>query len=112
MTQKARKTVHHPKLIKSAQNIFGKAPTKFKHLISDDPASGFYREAYTLKSIEANHYGRIKAKIPADIERHSKEIRAPRYPQGMERRGIHSHIHELGLDDQLEPRAHSQGMVG
>ncbi|KAK0429684.1 hypothetical protein EV421DRAFT_1864951 [Armillaria borealis] len=26
--------------------------------------------------------------------------------------GIHSHIHELGLDDQLESRANSQGMVG
>lgn len=26
--------------------------------------------------------------------------------------GAHSHIHGLGLDDQLEPRANSQGMVG
>ncbi|KAK0460356.1 TIP49 C-terminus-domain-containing protein, partial [Armillaria novae-zelandiae] len=24
--------------------------------------------------------------------------------------GIHSHIHSLGLDDQLEPRANSQGI--
>jgi RuvB-like protein 2 len=26
--------------------------------------------------------------------------------------GAHSHIHGLGLDDRLEPRANSQGMVG
>jgi len=26
--------------------------------------------------------------------------------------GAHSHIHGLGLDDQLQPRANSQGMVG
>ena len=26
--------------------------------------------------------------------------------------GAHSHIHGLGLDDKLEPRANSQGMVG
>ncbi|PBK66287.1 hypothetical protein ARMSODRAFT_977577 [Armillaria solidipes] len=25
--------------------------------------------------------------------------------------GVHSHIHGLGLDDRLEPRAYSQGMV-
>ncbi|KAK0466130.1 DNA helicase [Desarmillaria tabescens] len=30
----------------------------------------------------------------------------------MERIGVHSHIHGLGLDDRLEPRANSQGMVG
>jgi len=30
----------------------------------------------------------------------------------MERIGAHSHIHGLGLDDRLEPRANSQGMVG
>ncbi|KAK0234004.1 TIP49 C-terminus-domain-containing protein [Armillaria fumosa] len=28
------------------------------------------------------------------------------------RKGVHSHIHGLGLDDRLEPRANSQGMVG
>jgi|SRR5882762_6843077 DNA helicase TIP49 (TBP-interacting protein) len=27
-------------------------------------------------------------------------------------KGAHSHIHGLGLDDRLEPRANSQGMVG
>lgn len=26
--------------------------------------------------------------------------------------GVHSHIHGLGLDDRLEPRQNSQGMVG
>jgi len=26
--------------------------------------------------------------------------------------GAHSHIHGLGLDDRLEPRENSQGMVG
>ena len=26
--------------------------------------------------------------------------------------GAHSHIHGLGLDERLEPRANSQGMVG
>ena len=26
--------------------------------------------------------------------------------------GVHSHIHGLGLDDRLEPRENSQGMVG
>ena len=26
--------------------------------------------------------------------------------------GAHSHIHGLGLDDRLEPRGNSQGMVG
>lgn len=26
--------------------------------------------------------------------------------------GVHSHIHGLGLDDRMEPRANSQGMVG
>jgi RuvB-like protein 2 len=26
--------------------------------------------------------------------------------------GAHSHIHGLGLDDRLEPRPNSQGMVG
>ncbi|THH26506.1 hypothetical protein EUX98_g7683 [Antrodiella citrinella] len=30
----------------------------------------------------------------------------------MERIGAHSHIRGLGLDDRLEPRANSQGMVG
>ncbi|KAF9266594.1 DNA helicase [Marasmius fiardii PR-910] len=30
----------------------------------------------------------------------------------MERIGVHSHIQGLGLDDRLEPRANSQGMVG
>ncbi|KAF8971870.1 DNA helicase [Flammula alnicola] len=30
----------------------------------------------------------------------------------MERIGAHSHIHGLGLDDRLEPRANSQGLVG
>ncbi|KAF9048262.1 TIP49-domain-containing protein [Hymenopellis radicata] len=30
----------------------------------------------------------------------------------MERIGVHSHIHGLGLDDRLEPRANSQGMEG
>ncbi|PBK93083.1 hypothetical protein ARMGADRAFT_146811 [Armillaria gallica] len=30
----------------------------------------------------------------------------------MEHIGIHSHIYELGLDDHLKSRAHSQGMVG
>lgn len=30
----------------------------------------------------------------------------------MERVGAHSHIRGLGLDDALEPRATSQGMVG
>ena len=30
----------------------------------------------------------------------------------MERIGAHSHIRGLGLDDSLEPRAVSQGMVG
>ncbi|KAF5312751.1 hypothetical protein D9619_002473 [Psilocybe cf. subviscida] len=30
----------------------------------------------------------------------------------MERIGSHSHIHGLGLDDRLEPRANSQGLVG
>ncbi|KAF9478906.1 DNA helicase [Pholiota conissans] len=30
----------------------------------------------------------------------------------MERIGAHSHIHGLGLDDRLEPRASSQGLVG
>ncbi|KIY50528.1 DNA helicase [Fistulina hepatica ATCC 64428] len=30
----------------------------------------------------------------------------------MERIGAHSHIHGLGLDERLEPRANSQGMVG
>ncbi|TBU26815.1 TIP49-domain-containing protein [Dichomitus squalens] len=30
----------------------------------------------------------------------------------MERIGSHSHIHGLGLDDRLEPRESSQGMVG
>lgn len=30
----------------------------------------------------------------------------------LERTGTHSHIHGLGLDDGLEPRAASQGMVG
>lgn len=30
----------------------------------------------------------------------------------MERIGAHSHIRGLGLDERLEPRANSQGMVG
>ncbi|CAO3626773.1 unnamed protein product [Cunninghamella echinulata] len=30
----------------------------------------------------------------------------------MERVGAHSHIRGLGLDDALEPRTTSQGMVG
>ncbi|KAF4612434.1 hypothetical protein D9613_004370 [Agrocybe pediades] len=30
----------------------------------------------------------------------------------MERIGVHSHIRGLGLDDRLEPRANSQGLVG
>eukprot|EP00511_Aplanochytrium_stocchinoi_P004994 CAMPEP_0204841606 /NCGR_PEP_ID=MMETSP1346-20131115/42894_1 /ASSEMBLY_ACC=CAM_ASM_000771 /TAXON_ID=215587 /ORGANISM="Aplanochytrium stocchinoi, Strain GSBS06" /LENGTH=46 /DNA_ID= /DNA_START= /DNA_END= /DNA_ORIENTATION= len=30
----------------------------------------------------------------------------------IERIGAHSHIRGLGLDDALEPRATSQGMVG
>ncbi|KJA28312.1 hypothetical protein HYPSUDRAFT_129234 [Hypholoma sublateritium FD-334 SS-4] len=30
----------------------------------------------------------------------------------MERIGAHSHVHGLGLDDRLEPRANSQGLVG
>ncbi|KAJ9110178.1 RuvB-like protein 2 [Naganishia adeliensis] len=30
----------------------------------------------------------------------------------MERIGAHSHIHGLGLDENLEPRASSQGMIG
>lgn len=30
----------------------------------------------------------------------------------MERIGAHSHIRGLGLDDQLEPRTSSMGMVG
>nr|XP_019007896.1 RuvB-like helicase 2 [Kwoniella pini CBS 10737]OCF46677.1 RuvB-like helicase 2 [Kwoniella pini CBS 10737] len=30
----------------------------------------------------------------------------------MERIGAHSHIHGLGLDSNLEPRANSQGMIG
>lgn len=30
----------------------------------------------------------------------------------MERIGAHSHIRGLGLDDRLEPRGNSQGMVG
>ena len=30
----------------------------------------------------------------------------------MERLGAHSHIRGLGLDDSLEPRQMSQGMVG
>ncbi|ODN99449.1 RuvB-like helicase 2 [Cryptococcus wingfieldii CBS 7118] len=30
----------------------------------------------------------------------------------MERIGVHSHIHGLGLDSNLEPRASSQGMIG
>lgn len=30
----------------------------------------------------------------------------------IERIGAHSHIRGLGLDDSLEPRAVSQGMVG
>lgn len=30
----------------------------------------------------------------------------------MERIGAHSHIRGLGLDDRLEPRQNSQGMIG
>ena len=29
-----------------------------------------------------------------------------------EQPGAHSHIHGLGLDDRLEPRANAQGLVG
>lgn len=47
--------------------------------------------------------------MAADIKMTTKEIRDL---TRMERIGAHSHIRGLGLDDSLEPREVSQGMVG
>ena len=45
----------------------------------------------------------------ADVQLGTKEIRDL---TRIERIGAHSHIRGLGLDDALEPREVSQGMVG
>ncbi|KAK0433530.1 hypothetical protein EV421DRAFT_2023448 [Armillaria borealis] len=58
VTQKVRKIVHHPKLIKSAQNMFGKAPTKFEHLISDDPVT------HVEKKKDEELHARLQLKMP------------------------------------------------